>query len=275
MQTLDTRPQAYFRLRLNYSDTYYVGGLIPASTILRLFTDCSSELGARLDGSDGYLAAYEQVDFLKPLFAGDSIEVRVTRIAQGNRSRRTLMEAYRSMEYRDLGGSLSGGTFHEPPELVARAVAIGVRPRELVPGSTEASNHSARVRETEIPNSDVIIRTALGAHDTHYAGTLIPGAIFVRLLADSAAQLDIRDLGRPGMLAACRQVEFFDHLAVGDRIEVRADLVGLGNRSRQTVAEIWRSVRAPNDSAPFGDYTICDPPELVGRGMLITVAPRA
>lgn len=126
----DKQPRGFLRVRLGLHDTHYPNGLIPAATLLRLFADCASEVGIRMDGVDGYLAAYEKAEFLKPVYAGDYIEIRATLLGKGNRSRRTQIEARRCMEAKELGGGLSGGVFHEPPELVAHAVMIGVKPRE-------------------------------------------------------------------------------------------------------------------------------------------------
>jgi 3-aminobutyryl-CoA ammonia-lyase len=123
--------EGFLRIRLGLHDTHYPDGLIPAATILRLFADCASEVGIRMDGTDGYLAAYEKAEFFKPVYAGDYIEIRAKRLSKGNRSRRTSIEARRSMEAKELGGGLSGGVFHDPPELIASAIMVGVRPREV------------------------------------------------------------------------------------------------------------------------------------------------
>jgi 3-aminobutyryl-CoA ammonia-lyase len=128
--TDEKEPEGYLRVRLGLHDTHYPNGLIPAATILRLFADCASELGIRTDGTDGYLAAYEKAEFFKPLYAGDYVEIRAKRLSKGNRSRRTALEARRCMESKELGGGLSGGIFHDPPELIAQAIMIAVRPRE-------------------------------------------------------------------------------------------------------------------------------------------------
>ena len=125
------QPEGFLRVRLGMHDTHYPNGLIPAATILRLFADCSAELGIRTEGSDAYLAAYEKAEFFKPVYAGDYIEIRARRVSKGNRSRRTAVEARRAIESKELGGGLSGGIFHDPPELVAQAIMIGVRPREM------------------------------------------------------------------------------------------------------------------------------------------------
>src|SRR5690348_5498056 len=127
-------PEGFLRVRLGLHDTHYPNGLIPAATLLRLFADCASELGIRTDGVDGYLAAYEKAEFFKPVYAGDYIEIRARPLSKGNRSRRTALEARRCMEAKELGGGLSGGVFHDPPELVAQAVMVGVKPRDASAG---------------------------------------------------------------------------------------------------------------------------------------------
>ncbi|MHB1218384.1 MAG: 3-aminobutyryl-CoA ammonia lyase [Alphaproteobacteria bacterium] len=121
--------EGMLRVRLGLHDTHYAEGLIPAATIMRLFADCQSEVSIRMDGVDGYMAAYEKSEFLKPVYAGDYIEIRAKLIGQGNRSRRFAMEALRCLATKELGGGLSGGTIFDPPELVARATLVCVKPR--------------------------------------------------------------------------------------------------------------------------------------------------
>jgi 3-aminobutyryl-CoA ammonia-lyase len=117
------------RIRFGLHDTHYGGGLIPAATILRVFADCAAELGIRLDGVDGYLAAYEHADFLKPVHAGDYVEFKASLESKGNRSRRVAVTAHRYIEGQERDGDLASGIVHEPPELVARATMIVVIPK--------------------------------------------------------------------------------------------------------------------------------------------------
>jgi 3-aminobutyryl-CoA ammonia-lyase len=123
-------PEGFLRVRLGLHDTHYEQGLIPAATLMRLFADCASEVGIAVDGVDGYLAAYENAEFFKPVHAGDYVEIRARLLTRGNRSRRIGIEAHRVLEHKDLGDGLSGAHRHDPPELIARAVMVGVRPRE-------------------------------------------------------------------------------------------------------------------------------------------------
>jgi 3-aminobutyryl-CoA ammonia-lyase len=121
--------EARMRLKLNHNDTHYGEGLIPAATLLRLFADCSSELGIRFNGSDGYLAAYESANFLKAVYAGDYIEITAKVLSKGNRSRRVGVIATRSIRSESLGGGLVTGQVIDPPEEVANAVLVSVRPK--------------------------------------------------------------------------------------------------------------------------------------------------
>jgi acyl-CoA hydrolase len=119
---------ASLRVRLGTADTHYGGYLIPAATIMRLFADCTTEIGIRDNGRPGLLAAYESATFLKPLYVGDYIEVQATVIARGRRSRRIGLEAWR------LVAALPPGTAGDhlvlaEPELIARAVMVSVAPR--------------------------------------------------------------------------------------------------------------------------------------------------
>jgi 3-aminobutyryl-CoA ammonia-lyase len=119
-----TRPDASLRVRLGTRDTHYRGDLIPASTVMRLFADCTTEIGIRDNGRPGLLAAYESAEFLVPLSVGDEVEFRATVVARGRRSRRIALEAWRLAR-----GSAQGASHCETPELAARAIMISVAPR--------------------------------------------------------------------------------------------------------------------------------------------------
>ena len=56
--------EATLRVRLGTSDTHYRSQLIPAATVMRLFADCTTEIGIRDNGRPGLLAAYEGAEVL-------------------------------------------------------------------------------------------------------------------------------------------------------------------------------------------------------------------
>jgi 3-aminobutyryl-CoA ammonia-lyase len=124
-----TRPDASLRVRLGTKDTHYCGHLIPASTVMRLFADCSTGIGIRDNGRPGLLAAYENAEFLVPLSVGDDVEIRATVVARGRRSRRIALEAWRLARAPARGVSDCSYEYCEPPELAARAIMISVAPR--------------------------------------------------------------------------------------------------------------------------------------------------
>ncbi len=122
-------PDATLRVRLGTSDTHYGGQLIPAATIMRLFADCSTEIGIRDNGRPGLLAAYEGATFLKPLYVGDYVEIRATVTARGRRSRRISLEAWRLVAAPPPDRADADHVVLDAPELIARAVMISVAPR--------------------------------------------------------------------------------------------------------------------------------------------------
>jgi len=121
--------RAILRVRLGNQDTHYREHLIPAATILRLFADCSTEIGLRENGGrPSLLAAYESAEFLLPCRVGDYVEFTAEVISRGRRSKRVKLAAYRHIAAPEKDGDPS--VICDPPELIARAVLVSVKPRE-------------------------------------------------------------------------------------------------------------------------------------------------
>jgi 3-keto-5-aminohexanoate cleavage enzyme len=57
---------------------HYAGGLVDGAKMLELFGDVATELCIRADGDEGLFRAYEAVEFLAPVRAGDFIEAEGT-----------------------------------------------------------------------------------------------------------------------------------------------------------------------------------------------------
>ena len=66
----------------------------------------------------------------------------------------------------------------------------------------------------------------------HYAGDLVDGAYGLGLFGDVATELCIRSDGDEGLFASYSDVQFLAPVRAGDCIEVRAELVKVGTRSR-------------------------------------------
>ncbi len=66
----------------------------------------------------------------------------------------------------------------------------------------------------------------------HYAGNLVDGAYGLGLFGDVATELCIRSDGDEGLFASYSDVQFLAPVRAGDCIEVTAELVRVGSRSR-------------------------------------------
>src|SRR3954454_12485465 len=77
------------RLRMGAHDAHYAGELVDGARMLQLFGDVATELLIRLDGDEGLFRAYENVEFLAPVYVGDYIEA-IGRILTIGRSSRKI-----------------------------------------------------------------------------------------------------------------------------------------------------------------------------------------
>ena len=118
------------RLRMSAKDAHYGGNLVDGAHMLHLFGDVATELLIRADGDEGLFCAYDNVEFLAPVYAGDYIEAygEITKI--GNTSRKMKFEARKVIVSRkDINASAAD--FLEEPIVVARATGTCVTPKEM------------------------------------------------------------------------------------------------------------------------------------------------
>jgi 3-aminobutyryl-CoA ammonia-lyase len=120
--------EAFIRVRMSQADAHYAGQLVDGARILALFGDVATELLIRHDGDEGLFRAYESVDFLRPVYAGDYLEVRGTIVGTGQTSRQMEFEALKVIEARPQEGHPSAAQVLDPPVLVARARGTCVVP---------------------------------------------------------------------------------------------------------------------------------------------------
>jgi len=119
--------KATLRLRLSAHDAHYGGGLVDGARVLGLFGDVGTELLIRHDGDEGLFRAYESVEFLAPLHAGDFVEVEGEIVSSGKTSRKMRFEARKYISPRpDL--SDSAADLLDQPIVVCRAVGTCVTP---------------------------------------------------------------------------------------------------------------------------------------------------
>jgi 3-aminobutyryl-CoA ammonia-lyase len=117
------------RLRLSQADAHYGGGLVDGARVLGLFGDVATELLIRHDGDEGLFRAYDAVEFLAPVFAGDFLEATGEIVRVGATSRAMRFEARKVIRPRP---DLSPGAAEVLPEplVVCRASGTCVVPRE-------------------------------------------------------------------------------------------------------------------------------------------------
>jgi 3-aminobutyryl-CoA ammonia-lyase len=116
------------RLRMSAHDAHYGGNLVDGARMLALFGDVATELLIRLDGDEGLFVAYDSVEFLAPVYAGDYIEAdgRIEKV--GNSSRRMTFEARKVIAARpDVNESAAD--ILNPPIVVCRATGTCVTPK--------------------------------------------------------------------------------------------------------------------------------------------------
>lgn len=121
--------EVMIRVRMGSQDAHYGGQLVDGAKMLQLFGDVATELLIRNDGDEGLFRAYDSVEFLQPVYAGDYIEA-IGRITQkGNTSRKMEFEARKVISPRnDLNNSACD--ILEPPLIVCRASGTCVVPKE-------------------------------------------------------------------------------------------------------------------------------------------------
>lgn len=122
-------PTAFIRLRLGQEDAHYGGNLVAGSTQLQIVGDLITELAMRYDGDEGLFRAYESVEFLAPLYAGDWIEARGRIVEVGTTSRRCEFEVHKVGAAR-TDVSESAAEFLDEPILTLRAVGTTVVPKD-------------------------------------------------------------------------------------------------------------------------------------------------
>ena len=117
------------RLRMSAHDAHYGGNLVDGARMLALFGDVATELLIRHDGDEGLFRAYDEVEFLAPVFAGDYIEASGEILSAGNTSRKMTFEARKVIAPRpDI--SATACDVLDPPVVVCKASGTCVVPKE-------------------------------------------------------------------------------------------------------------------------------------------------
>ncbi len=121
--------KAVIRVRMSQADAHYGGNLVDGARMLALFGDVATELLVRHDGDEGLFRAYDSVEFLAPVFAGDFVEAEGEITKVGATSRAMRFEARKVIRLRpDL--SDSAAEVLAEPVVVCRATGTCVVPKD-------------------------------------------------------------------------------------------------------------------------------------------------
>ena len=122
--------EVMLRVRMSSQDVHYGGNLVAGARIMGLFGDIATEVTIRHDGDEGLLRAYENVEFLAPVYAGDYIEATGRVVHVGETSRRIEFVARKVIAWRQDPHHLSAADVLEEPIVVARATGVTVVPKD-------------------------------------------------------------------------------------------------------------------------------------------------
>jgi 3-aminobutyryl-CoA ammonia-lyase len=115
------------RVRMSSHDAHYGGNLVDGARMLSLFGDVATELCILHDGDEGLFRAYDSVEFLAPVHAGDFIEAEGEITEVGKTSRKMRFEARKVIQpLPDISGSAAD--YLAEPVVVCRATGTCVVP---------------------------------------------------------------------------------------------------------------------------------------------------
>jgi 3-aminobutyryl-CoA ammonia-lyase len=127
------------RLRISAHDAHYAGGLVDGAKMLHLFGDVATELLIRSDGDEGLFVAYDNIQFLAPVYAGDYIEATGRIVTMGKTSRKMEFAARKVITSAKIDGQVSAADVLAEPVVVCKASGTCV-----VPANCQRGPHSGK-----------------------------------------------------------------------------------------------------------------------------------
>ena len=121
--------KSMIRMRMSSHDVHYGGNLVDGAKMLQLFGDVATELLIQNDGDEGLFKAYDSVEFMAPVYAGDYIEAVGEIVNVGNSSRKMVFEARKVIIPRnDINDSAAEDL--KDPIIVCKASGTCVVPKD-------------------------------------------------------------------------------------------------------------------------------------------------
>ena len=119
----------------------------------------------------------------------------------------------------------------------------------------------------------VVHRRYVSYADAHYAGNLVDGAYTLGLFGDVATELCIRTDRNEGLFASYSEVQFRAPVRGGDVLEVTAELVRTGTRSRRLEFTAYVVARGAGAGDPDGAAAVLAEPLLAVTATGTVVVP--
>ena len=120
----------------------------------------------------------------------------------------------------------------------------------------------------------VVHRRYVSSADAHYGGSLVDGAFSLALFGDVATELCIRTDGDEGLFAGYGDVVFHEAVRAGDVLEVTAELVRVGRRSREIAFTARVVCRAEPERSASASRVLPGPLVVTtARGTVVVPAP--
>lgn len=236
------------RLRMSAHDAHYAGELVDGARMLALFGDLATELLIRLDGDEGLFRAYESIEFLAPVFAGDYIEATAELIHVGNTSRKMRFEAAKVISnVRQVGIPASAASVLGEPVVVCRAIGTCVTPKDMQRKPRELYMPALPAGAPPVPDAVVTPpgAEAAGGHSldsASFADVILTAAIVgAEITREQTPHLPITAQEIADEAARCREAG-----AAVIHLHVRND-DGSPTQSRERFAEAIEKIRSKTD----------------------------